>query len=116
MYISKETVEYEWNINIIKIKEFLYLIKIFKDNQLVKRIISYTEISNKDKESQNKIKELYEDSKDIEQIFLYKTILKLFKIFKELNYYKFVFNFIIFNIVTIIIPIILSIISIIISK
>lgn len=116
MYISKETVEYEWNISNTKIKGSIYLVKIFRDDQLVKRIIFYTKISNKNKESQNRIRELYEDSKDIEQIFLYKIILKLFKAFKELNYYKFVFSFIIFNIVTIIIPIILSIISIIISK
>ena len=116
IYPDKKTIKYEWNISNIKIKGSIYLVKIFRDDQLVKRIIFYTKISNKNKESQNRIRELYKDSKDIEQIFLYKIILKLFKAFKELNYCKFVFSFIIFNIVTIIIPIILSIISIIISK
>lgn len=116
IYPDKKTIKYEWNINNTKIKGSIYLVKIFRDDKLVKRIIFYAKISNKNKESQNRIRELYEDSKDIEQIFLYKIILKLFKEFKKLNYYKFVFSFIIFNIVTIIIPIILSIISIIISK
>lgn len=116
MYPNKETVEHKWNANNTKITGFIYLVKIFKDDKIVKRIIFYNEVENKNKESQNKIRELYEDSKDIEQIFFYRIILKLFKAFKELNYYKFVFSFIIFNIVTIIIPIILSIISIIISK